>query len=145
MLSPARASGSWSLTWIRSATAPSILLQGNPDANTIYDVYTEEDLYLPRCIHATNYEQLDCLPNTHYTSALEPNLLRALPESFMIIRQRLRDYVQGNYDYAVLDCPPNMGFFVVSALQASDFVVVPIKSGSAFSVQGPHEGNRAHS
>ena len=102
----------------------------------MYDVYTEEDLSLPQCIHPTNYEHLDCLPNTHYTSALEPGLLRALPDSFTIIRQRLREYVQENYDYAILDCPPNMGFFVVSALQASDFVVVPIKSGSAFSIRG---------
>ena len=114
----------------------SILLQHNPEANTVYDVYTEEDLRLPQCIHATHYEQLDCLPNTHYTSALEPNLLRALPESFTIIRQRLRAHVQQHYDFAILDCPPNMGFFVVSALQASDFVVVPVKSGSAFSIQG---------
>ena len=114
----------------------SILLQSNPDAHTVYDVFTEEDLHLSQCIHATSYEQLDCLPNTHYTSALEPNLLRALPDSFTIIRQRLRQHVQDHYDYAILDCPPNMGFFVVSALQASDFVVVPIKSGSAFSVQG---------
>ena len=114
----------------------SILLQGNPESNTVYDVYTERDLHLAQCIHPTNYEQLDCLPNTQYTSALEPNLLRALPDSFRIIRQRIRSYVQDHYDYAILDCPPNMGFFVVSALQASDFVVVPIKSGSAFSVQG---------
>ena len=35
-----------------------------------------------------------------------------------------------------LDCPPNMGFFVVSALHASDFVIVPVLAGSAFSVEG---------
>ena len=29
-----------------------------------------------------------------------------------------------------------MGFFVVSALHASDFVIVPIWAGSAFSVEG---------
>ena len=114
----------------------SILLQDNPDTNTLYDVYTEEDLDLLQCIHPTEYELLHCLPNTQYTSALEPHLLRALPDSFGIIRHRLRGYVQDHYDFAILDCPPNMGFFVVSALQASDFVVVPIKSGSAFSVQG---------
>ena len=114
----------------------SILLQSDRETPTLYDVYTERDINLPLCIHATNYEQLDCLPNTQYTSALEPSLLRALPESFGIIRQRLRSYIQEHYDYALLDCPPNLGFFVVSALQASDFVLVPIKSGSAFSVQG---------
>lgn len=114
----------------------SILLQANPETNTVYDVFSERDLDLLACIHPTEYQLLHCLPNTQYTSALEPNLLRALPDSFQIIRQRLRSFAQENYDYAILDCPPNMGFFVVSALQASDFVVVPIKSGSAFSLQG---------
>ena len=136
MPSPAKGNGFWSWTWTRSATAPRFSCRATRSPNTVYDVYTEQDLHLPQCIHPTNYEQLDCLPNTQYTSALEPNLLRALPDSFRIIRQRIRSYVQDHYDYAILDCPPNMGFFVVSALQASDFVVVPIKSGSAFSVQG---------
>jgi chromosome partitioning protein len=114
----------------------SILLQHNPGNNTLYEIFTERDIDVTQCIYPTEYERLDCLPNTHDTSALEPHLLRALPKSFEIIRERLRGYVQEHYDYAILDCPPNMGFFVVSALQASDFVVVPIKSGSAFSVQG---------
>jgi len=114
----------------------SILLQSDRETPSLYDVYTEREMDVLRCIHATNYDQLDCLPNTQYTSALEPSLLRALPDSFAIIRERLRSYVQAHYDYALLDCPPNLGFFVISALQSSDFVVVPIKSGSTFSVQG---------
>ncbi len=113
-----------------------ILLPLNQRNNTLYELFTEDAIDVTHCIYPTGYEWLDCLPNTNDTSALEPHLLQTLPVSYQIIRNRLRQYMQDHYDYALIDCPPNMGFFVVSALHTSDFVVVPIKSGSAFSVQG---------
>jgi chromosome partitioning protein len=116
--------------------ATSFLLPKEPTGNTLYEVFAEPDLSVGQCIHPTEYEKLFCLPNTNDTSALEPPLLKALPDSFRIIRNRIRNYAQQHYDFALLDCPPNMGFFVVTALHASDFVIVPIWAGSAFSIEG---------
>ena len=116
--------------------ATSILCPRDPGGDTLYEVFTEPEMNIGQCIYPTEYEKLFCLPNTNDTSALEPPLLKTLPDSFEIIRRRIRDYAQQQYDFALLDCPPNMGFFVVSALHASDFVIVPIWAGSAFSVEG---------
>ena len=116
--------------------ATSILCSKDLGKNTLYEVFAESDVNVEQCIYPTEYEKLFCLPNTNDTSALEPPLLRALPDSFEIIRRRIRQYAQDHYDFTFLDCPPNMGFFVVSALHASDFVIVPVLSGSAFSVEG---------
>jgi cellulose biosynthesis protein BcsQ len=108
------------------------LLASTPEWQHLYEVLTgQQTLHSP-----TEYEKLFCLPNTNDTSALEPPLLKSLPASFEIVRDRLRGYTQEHYDFAILDCPPNMGFFVVSALHASDFVIVPIWAGSAFSIEG---------
>lgn len=114
----------------------SILLGNDVSRHTLYEVLTEEDVPISKCIYPTDYEHLSCLPNTNDTSALEPPLLQNLPASFSITRNRIRTYVQDHYDLVLLDCPPNMGFFVVSALYAADFVIVPIKAGSLFSVEG---------
>jgi cellulose biosynthesis protein BcsQ len=116
--------------------ATSILCSKDFGRNTLYEIFAESDVHIEQCIYPTEYERLFCLPNTNDTSALEPPLLRALPDSFEIIRQRIRHYAQDSYDFTFLDCPPNMGFFVVSALHASDFVIVPVLAGSAFSVEG---------
>ncbi len=116
--------------------ATSLMLHKEPRGKTLYEVFTEPDLDVGQCIYPTEYEKLFCLPNTNDTSALEPSLLKSLPDSFKIIRNRIREYTQQHYDFALLDCPPNMGFFVVSALYASDFVIVPIWAGSAFSIEG---------
>ncbi len=114
----------------------SILMPDYSGTMTLYDLYSDPQLDVSYCIHPTNYTNVDCLPNTDETSALEPRLLQALPHSFQMIRERVRPYTQEHYDYTIIDCPPNMGFFVVSALYAANFVIVPIKSGSTFSLQG---------
>jgi chromosome partitioning protein len=116
--------------------ATSLLLPKNPGGNTLYEVFAEPNLDVRQCIYATEYEKLFCLPNTNDTSALEPPLLKSLPDSFKIIRNKIREYSQEHYDFTLLDCPPNMGFFVVSAMHAADFVIVPIWAGSAFSIEG---------
>lgn len=41
------------------------------------------------------------------------------------VLQPLRD--SGNYDYAVLDCPPSLGVLMTSALSAADELLVPIQ------------------
>jgi len=116
--------------------ATSLLLPKDPGGNTLYEVFSEAALDVGQCIYPTEYERLFCLPNTNDTSALEPPLLKSLPDSFKILRNRIREYTQQHYDFTLIDCPPNMGFFVVSALHASDFVIVPIWAGSAFSIEG---------
>lgn len=106
------------------------------EKNTLYEVFSETDIKISKCTYPTNYEKLFCLPNTSDTTALEPPLLNALPDSFKIFRNRIRNYSRENYDFTLIDCPPNMGFFVISALHASDFVIVPNWAGSAFSIEG---------
>ena len=115
----------------------SILIP-KPDSsrNTLYEIFSDPNTYVDQCVYPTEYEKLFCLPNTSDTSALEPPLLNALPESFKIFRNRIRNHAQKHYDITLIDSPPNMGFFVISALYASDFVIVPNWAGSAFSVEG---------
>ena len=116
--------------------ATSLLLPKDPRGNTLYELFAEPEVNVGQCIYPSEYEKLSCLPNINDTSALEPLLLKSLPESFRLIRNRIREYARQQYDFTLIDCPPNMGFFVVSALHAADSVIVPIWAGSAFSIEG---------
>lgn len=87
-------------------------------------------------IYATECNNVLVLPNITDTANLEPDLISNAPDSFFKLRNILREYANSTYDYTIIDCPPNMGSFVLCALYTSDFVIVPVKAGSAFSVEG---------
>jgi chromosome partitioning protein len=84
----------------------------------------------------TRYDQVFCLPNVPETASLEPRLILGAPDSFFRLRRHLRDQARAHFDITIMDTPPNLGTFVLCALIAADFALVPVKSGSAFSVEG---------
>lgn len=53
---------------------------------------------------------------------------------YMLLRKALRG-IKGDYDYCVIDSPPNLGILGVNYLTAADYVVVPVNP-CAFSLQG---------
>lgn len=76
------------------------------------------------------------IPNVSHTTTLEPKIIEQRPDSFYRLREVIRSEVTNLYEYTIIDCPPNMGCFVLLALFASDFVIVPVEAGSAFSIEG---------
>ena len=48
----------------------------------------------------------------------------------------MRHYALRHFDLVIIDTPPNLGSFVICALNTADFALVPVKAGSAFSVSG---------
>ena len=119
------------------ANSTSVALPFELDENdTLYELFSDPDIHPQRCIVPTPYPRLDCLPNVYQTGSLEPDMLGNLPENFFILRNKLRDYAKDKYDFVVMDTPPNVGDFCLSALYTADFVIVPILAGSTFSVEG---------
>lgn len=70
------------------------------------------------------YERLMLLPAT---PALEvsKDQIASRPLAHLTLRRALRD-VAASYDFAILDCPPAIGFLTVAGLCASDAVVAPV-------------------
>jgi chromosome partitioning protein len=87
-------------------------------------------------LHPSRYDHVFCLPNVPETASLEPRLILNAPDSFFRLRRRLREPARARFDFTLIDTPPNLGTFVLCALYTADFALVPIKSGSAFSVEG---------
>lgn len=96
-----------------------------------------EDTDAAKCIYGTPHENLYIIPNIRETAAIESHLIK-LPyeQSSSVLRKNIRDYVKENFDFILIDCPPNLGTFVINALIASDFVIVPNETGSKYSMEG---------
>ncbi|MCP4666673.1 MAG: ParA family protein [Deltaproteobacteria bacterium] len=87
-------------------------------------------------IYPTECKNVVLIPNIAETSRLEPAMTSRAPDCFLDLREQLRAYVAKNHDTVIIDTPPNMGPFVRCALYSSDFVMIPIRAGSSFSVEG---------
>jgi len=121
------------------SNATALLLSNHLDRqHNLYELLAEESLGTPisRFIYPSSYDGVFCLPNIPETAALEPELILSAPASFLRLRHHLRDYVLRQFDFVIIDTPPNLGTFVICALNTADFALVPVKAGSAFSVAG---------
>jgi cellulose biosynthesis protein BcsQ len=121
-----------------NATALLMPAGNRPRSRQVYELLEQDrpGENVQPYFHPTRYEQLFCLPNVPETAALEPRLILGAPDSFFRLRRHLRDQVRACFDVAIIDTPPNLGAFVLCALNAADFALVPVKSGSAFSIEG---------
>lgn len=117
------------------SNSTKILLGATPETNTLYDIYAHAER-AENCIYPTSYENLSCLPNIPRTATLEMDLYQDVRSSYLLLRNALRAYVTDNFDFTVIDCPPNLGLFVMQALMATDFVIVPVETGSRFALDG---------
>lgn len=116
--------------------ATSLLIRPDLITDSLYEVFQGSLKSIGQAVYPTSYSNLSCLPNIEETAALEFELSKDLPANYYILQNRLRDYLTENFDYTFIDCPPNLGFFVLNSLFAVDFVIVPILCGSSFSLEG---------
>jgi chromosome partitioning protein len=112
--------------------------KGTNVRNSVYELLdpAQTNTNAANFVYITSLKNVVCIPNVPETAALEPTLILSAPNSFLTLRNRIRDYAVNNFDFTLIDNPPNMGTFVLCSLYTSDFVIVPIKAGSAFSVEG---------
>jgi len=90
----------------------------------ILEVFTQ-DLPIREAIHRTEIEGLDIVPSNVWSDEEEKrNLMGAAAESKL--RQALQP-VRDEYDFILIDCPPNLGNLTFNALIAADSVLVPVQ------------------
>jgi chromosome partitioning protein len=105
--------------------------------NSLYDLLNPDEKIEPEsAIYSTQYHGLSVLPNIAESAILGPRMIIHGEASLFLLRERLRTYALTKYDVTLIDCPPNLEAFVIAALIASDFVIVPTMAGSKFSING---------
>jgi chromosome partitioning protein len=78
-------------------------------------------------------ENFDIAPSSIILSTLEQELAGEIGRE-----SRLSDIFsnfKANYDYVLIDCPPNLGILTINAIRASDEIIVPVEA-SRFSLEG---------
>lgn len=91
---------------------------------------TEELVYPSIC------RNVSVVANSPDAVRLEADLIQDNLGGMFRLRRALREYAIRNFDITIIDNPPNIGGFVRASLNTSDFVIVPVRAGSAFSIEG---------
>jgi len=81
----------------------------------------------------TKFENLDILPSNIELSNADIELSSYLNRESLLKNVLLK--VKDQYDYILIDCPPNLGLLSVNSLVASDFLIIPV-SPSFLSIKG---------
>jgi chromosome partitioning protein len=80
-------------------------------------------------------ERLDIAPSGIVLSALEQRLAAERSDTRTERLAAALAPVQDRYDYALIDCPPNVGVLTFNALRAATEVIVPLET-SRFAIHG---------
>lgn len=70
---------------------------------------------------------VDVMPGSEYLSEIEAMLVVKTSKNRLTVLKEVLDEVKDDYDYIVIDCPPNLGMLSIIALAASDRVLVPMQ------------------
>jgi len=115
------------------------ILRGDIESRcSLYEILDPDvnNITIENCIYGTAYDNLYLIHNIPETATIEPKLIRLMPDSMLILKNKIRNYSINNFDFTIIDNPPNLGTFVICSLLTSDFVIVPNEAGSRYSVDG---------
>ncbi|UCD54881.1 MAG: AAA family ATPase, partial [Candidatus Omnitrophota bacterium] len=77
--------------------------------------------------------RLDLVPSHIILSTIEHELKER--EDGLLILAKAINQAELNYDYVIIDCPPNLGFLTFNALRAANEIIIPVEA-SIFSIMG---------
>lgn len=86
-----------------------------------------DEVKIAESIHNSGYlPKLDFIPATLDLSITELDLGR-LPTGGVLLKERLEELDEKEYEYVICDCPPNFGVMTTNAIHASSLVFVPME------------------
>lgn len=94
--------------------------------DTLFEALTDHKRDTSKLIHSIAHENFDIIPSNYQMALIEQKLFMTRNREHKL--RELSDDLSTHYDFALIDCPPNLGNLTDNALNAARRVVVPIQA-----------------
>ena len=102
------------------------------DDRTVEDVFVSEETTAAEVVRPTRFSGLFCIPSRPRLAGVEIKIFDAFLRE-TILDRKLQP-LHEEYDFLILDCPPNLSLVTVNALVACEEAIVPIEA-QAYSIK----------
>lgn len=92
--------------------------------NTVYELILG-DASIKQCMYETSIKNLSILPSNVNLAGAEIELLDVNDKEYTLKKEI--DYVEEDFDFIIIDCPPSLNMLTVNALTTAKTVLVPIQ------------------
>ena len=92
--------------------------------NTVYELMLDE-CTIKESIVKTEIDNLDLMPTNVNLAGAEIELL-GIKEKEYILKNEI-DYIQDDFDFLLIDCPPSLNMLTINAMTTANTVLVPIQ------------------
>ena len=104
----------------------------DPDTiqNSLYRLFQIKNAQLHvhpmEIIHQTSFENLSLIPASTAMATLDRQL--GTSDGMGLVIARALEMLSSEYDFAVIDCPPQLGMLMVNALAACEHLIIPVQT-----------------
>ena len=92
--------------------------------NTVYELMLDE-CSIKESMKKTDIENLTIIPANVNLAGAEIELLDVKEKEYVL--KNSVDYIQDDFDFIIIDCPPSLNMLTINALTAATSVLVPIQ------------------
>ncbi len=108
----------------QGSLSSSVGIEVQPDTPTMYTLLSHHDAP-PHSAILSVKEHLDVIPSDIHLAAAELELVDRAGREHML--KKVLSPLRDEYDFILIDCPPNLGLLTVNALTAADEVIIPLQ------------------